>query len=162
MTSLTTLSETRTGWATWTQSGGGSIFPATWTSLWTGTGSPTPAKDDVQKPAGTQGAAATPAKAPAAPLQDKAKGPFPESKDPAMTDPTHLSELEQLRQVDRSGIEAFGGVEFEHAVGPQHIKRADLRRHVLGDQLDDLIETHLRLQGLDHELPDAAHQHPRS
>jgi peptidyl-prolyl cis-trans isomerase A (cyclophilin A) len=50
----------------------------------TGTGSPAPTKDDVQKPA-TVGAAATPAKAPAA---DKAKGPFPESKDPAMTDPS--------------------------------------------------------------------------
>ena len=36
----------------------------------------------------------------------------------------------QLRQVDRAGVEALGGVEFEHGVGAQHIERADLGDHV--------------------------------
>jgi hypothetical protein len=36
----------------------------------------------------------------------------------------------QLRMVHGVGIEAFGGVEFEHAVGAQHVERAHLRDHV--------------------------------
>ena len=39
----------------------------------------------------------------------------------------------QLRQVDGIRVQAFGGVELEHAVGAQHVDRADLGDHVAGD-----------------------------
>ena len=55
-----------------------------------------------------------------------------------------LSELGRLadaerRLVDRGAVEAFGGVEFEHAVRAQDIDRAYLRDHVGRDGDDDLV-----------------------
>jgi hypothetical protein len=53
----------------------------------------------------------------------------------------------QLREVDRAGVEALGGVEFEHAVGAQHVERAHLGHHVGGDLAHDAVEPLLRLSG---------------
>ena len=47
-------------------------------------------------------------------------------------------------EVDGLALQALGGVEFEPAVGVQHIDRADLGHHVGGDLDDDLVEARLR------------------
>ena len=54
----------------------------------------------------------------------------------------------QLRQMDGVRVQTFGGVEFEHRIGAQHIERADFGDHVLGDVAHDPVEPLLRLQRL--------------
>ena len=68
----------------------------------------------------------------------------------------------QLRQVNRTGIQTFRRVEFEHRVGAQHIEGAHLRDHVLCDVAHDTVETLLRLQRLRHELAEPFQKHARS
>ena len=72
-----------------------------------------------------------------------------------------LPEL-QLGQVHRAGIEAFGRVELEHGIGAQHIERADLGHHVLGDFAHDAVEPLLRLKRLGHELAEPSQQNARA
>ena len=66
------------------------------------------------------------------------------------------------REMHRLAVQAFGGVEFEPAVGVQHIDRAHLGHHVEGDLHDDLVEARLRADRLRHDLAEAAQQQPRS
>jgi aspartokinase len=42
--------------------------------------------------------------------------------------------------VNGTGIEAFGGIEFENAIGTQHVDRAHFRDHVLRDLAHDLVK----------------------
>ena len=65
-------------------------------------------------------------------------------------------------EVDGVAVQALGGVELERAVGPQHIERADLRHHVVGDEDDDLVEARLRTDRLRHDLAEAAQQQART
>ena len=68
----------------------------------------------------------------------------------------------QRRVVDRGAVQALGGVEFEDAVGAQHIDRADLGHHVGRDLADGLVEPVLRADRLRHDLAQAAEQDARS
>jgi hypothetical protein len=68
----------------------------------------------------------------------------------------------QLRQMHRAGIEAFRGVEFQHRVGAQHIKRAHFGDHVGGDFAHDPVEPLLRLQGFGHDLAQPLQQYARA
>ena len=68
----------------------------------------------------------------------------------------------QLGQVDGARVEALGGVEFEHAVGAQHVERADLGDHVLRDLAHDPVEPLLRLERLRHELAEPLQQYARA
>ena len=68
----------------------------------------------------------------------------------------------QLRQVDRFAVQTFGGVELEHRIGAQHVERADLGHHVLGDVVHDAIEPLLRLERLRHELAEPFQQNARA
>ena len=63
--------------------------------------------------------------------------------------------------VDRLALQAFGGIEFEHAVRAQHIGRADLGHHVGRDLPHDLVEPVLRADRLRHDLAQAAEQDAR-
>ena len=72
-----------------------------------------------------------------------------------------LSEL-QLGKVDRTRIETFGGIELEDGIGTQHIERADLGHHVLGDFAHDAVEPLLRLQRFGHELAEPSQQNARA
>ena len=72
-----------------------------------------------------------------------------------------LAEAQQ-RQVDGAGVQAFGGVELEHAVGAQHIERAHLGHHVRGDLAHDPVEPLLRLERLGHELAEPFQQNARA
>jgi hypothetical protein len=64
--------------------------------------------------------------------------------------------------VHRIGIKADGGIELEHAVGAQHIGRADLGDHVLGDLAHDPVEPVLRLHRLRHDFAETFQQYPWS
>ena len=78
-------------------------------------------------------------------------------------DETHQPFAQTQRgQMHRFGLEALGGEEFERAVVAQHIERADIGPHVLGDEGDDLVETSLRRQGLRHRLAQLPQEHPRA
>ncbi len=68
----------------------------------------------------------------------------------------------QLRKVDGAGVQALGGIEFEHRIGAQHIERADLGHHVLGDVVHDPVEPRLRLERLRHELAEPFQQDARA
>ena len=68
----------------------------------------------------------------------------------------------QLRQVDRTRVQTFGGVEFEHRIGAQHVERADLGHHVLGDVVHDAVEPLLRLERLRHQLAEPFQQNARA
>ena len=72
-----------------------------------------------------------------------------------------LPELE-LGKVHRPGVQTFGSVEFEDGVGAQHIERADLGHHVLGDFAHDAVEPRLRLKRFGHELAEASQQNARA
>ena len=67
----------------------------------------------------------------------------------------------QRRLVDGLALQALGGVELEHAVGAQHIDRADLGHHVGRDLRHDLVEPVLRADRLRHDLAQAAEQDAR-
>ena len=68
----------------------------------------------------------------------------------------------QLRKMDRSGVQTLGSVELEHGVGAQHIERAHLGHHVLGDVVHDPVEPLLRLKRLRHELAEPLQQDARA
>ncbi len=70
--------------------------------------------------------------------------------------------LPQHGLVDRLALEAFGGVQLERAVDPQHVDGADLRHHVGGNQHDDLVEAFLRADRFRHHLAEPAQQHART
>ncbi len=67
----------------------------------------------------------------------------------------------QRSVVDRLRLQALGGVEFQHAVGMQHIDRAHLGHHVGRDLGNGLVEPGLRADRLRHDLPQAAEQDAR-
>ena len=60
------------------------------------------------------------------------------------------------------GFEAFGGVEFEHAIGAQHVERAHFGHHVLGDLAHDAVEPLLRLERLRHQFAQPFQQNARA
>ena len=64
--------------------------------------------------------------------------------------------------MDGLAVQAFGGKEFEPAVGAQHIDRADLGHHIGGDVDDDLVEPRLGADRLRHDLAQPAQQQTRS
>lgn len=68
----------------------------------------------------------------------------------------------QLRVVHRAGVEALGGVEFQHGVGAQDVERADLRHHVGGDLTHDAVEPRLRLERLRHQFAEPFQQYARA
>ena len=68
----------------------------------------------------------------------------------------------ELGMVHRLALQALGGVELEHAVGAQHIGRADLGHHVGRDLRHDLVKPFLRADRLRHDLAQAAEQDARS
>ena len=70
--------------------------------------------------------------------------------------------LAQHGLVDRFALEAFGGVQLERAVDPQHVDGADLRHHVGGNQHDNLVEAFLRADRFRHHLAEPAQQHART
>ena len=57
-----------------------------------------------------------------------------------------------------SGIEAFGGEQFEAAVLPLEVDRADVRDHVAGHLPHDRIEARLTVARLAHDLTQPAHE----
>ncbi len=59
------------------------------------------------------------------------------------------------------GQQALGGEQFEHFAGTHHVAGADLRHHVDGDQLDDLVEAFLRGAAARHDVAQAAEQPAR-
>ena len=63
--------------------------------------------------------------------------------------------------VDGLALQALGRIELEHAVGAQHIDRADLGHHVGRDLAHDLVEPVLRADRLRHDLAQAAEQDAR-
>ena len=54
--------------------------------------------------------------------------------------------------MDGVTVQAFGGVQLEHAVRPKDIDGAHLRHHVGGDQYDNLVEPFLRIDWLRHDF----------
>ena len=60
----------------------------------------------------------------------------------------------QLGDVDRALVEADGGEQLERAVA-QQVDRADLARHRLGDDVDDLVELGLRARLRGHHVVQA-------
>ena len=65
-------------------------------------------------------------------------------------------------EVHRLSVQALGGVEFEAAVAPHDIDRADLGDHVGGDMDHDLVEARLRAHRLRHDFAEPAQQKARS
>ncbi len=65
-------------------------------------------------------------------------------------------------KVDGFRVQALGGVELEHAVGAQHVERADLGHHVLGDLAHDAVKPLLRLERLRHQLAEPFEQNARA
>jgi hypothetical protein len=59
-------------------------------------------------------------------------------------------------------LQALAGVQFQRAVDPQHIDRADLRDHVGGDQHHDLVQAFLRADRFRHHFAEPAQQHART
>ena len=64
----------------------------------------------------------------------------------------------QLRQMDGGRVQTFGGIEFEHAIGAQHIERAHFRDHVLRDLANNPVKALLRLKRLRHEFAEPLQQ----
>ena len=58
-------------------------------------------------------------------------------------------------------LEAAGREQLERAVVAQHVERADVRVHVVGDEIDDLVEAILRSQRLRHGFAQLPEQHAR-
>ena len=60
------------------------------------------------------------------------------------------------------GLQALAGEQFELAVVAQHIEGADVRPHVFGNEIDDLVEAILRSQRLRHGFAQLPQQHART
>ncbi|MNU76403.1 hypothetical protein D3C71_659550 [compost metagenome] len=68
----------------------------------------------------------------------------------------------QLCEMHGILVETFGGVKFQHAVGAQHVDRANLRHHVAGNLTDDLVQTVLRFKVLRHHFAQPLEQDART
>ena len=64
--------------------------------------------------------------------------------------PTRPSPSRSVVMCTAFGFEAAGGEQLERAVVAQHVERADVGMHVVGDEADDLVEPILRSQRLRH------------
>ena len=67
----------------------------------------------------------------------------------------------ERRHVHGAGREAAGREQLEGAVIAQHVERADVRVHVVGNETDDLVEPSLRSQRLRHGFAQLLQQHAR-
>lgn len=72
-----------------------------------------------------------------------------------------LAHLE-LGEVDGTGIETFGRIEFEHAIGAQHVDGTHFRDHVLRDLAHDLVKALLRLERLRHQFAQPLEKNART
>ncbi len=70
----------------------------------------------------------------------------------------------QTQRGDVNGIalEAMGGEKFQRAIVAQHIERAHIGPHIVGDQIDDLVQPVLAGQRFGHGFAQLAQEHPRS
>ncbi len=75
--------------------------------------------------------------------------------DQALADP-------QPGAVHGLGIQALGGEQLEHLAGAQHVDRADLGHHLVGDQAHDLAEGFLGRTATRHRVPEPLEEHSRS
>ena len=68
----------------------------------------------------------------------------------------------QLRQMDGVLVQTFGGIEFENAIGAQHVDRAHFRDHVLRDLANDPVKALLRLERFRHQFAQPLEQDART